>query len=60
MRISRSGFLKSRETAVAWCEVGESARRFVGRCDRGSAEVGIGAGPRSDITSVPDNEVSEK
>ena len=47
--ISRSGLAKRAEREVACWLVGVSARRLVGRLERGSAEVGIDSGMGSDI-----------
>lgn len=47
--ISRSGLAKRELTEAAWEETGERARRFVGRFERRSWEVGIDSGIGSDI-----------
>lgn len=49
MRISWSGFAKRELRDVAWAVVGVRARFFVGRLERGSADVGIDSGPSPDI-----------
>jgi len=50
--MSRSGWAKRCSTWEACCEAGERARFFVGRLERGSAEVGMEAGIGSDILVV--------
>lgn len=47
-----SGREKRWEREAAWVEEGDRARRFVGRWERGSAEVGIDSGPVPDILVV--------
>jgi hypothetical protein len=47
------GFAKRASSVDACCAVGErSARRFVGRCDLGSAEVGIESWVPADMARV--------
>lgn len=50
--ISRSGLANREVTAEAWEETGESARRFVGRFERRSWEVGMDSGIGSDMVMV--------
>ncbi len=47
--MSRSGFAKRASTCEACAVTGVRARRFVGRLERGSCEVGIDSGMGSDI-----------
>ena len=47
--MSRSGLAKRAESWVACWVVGVRARRFVGRLERGSWDVGIDSGMGSDI-----------
>lgn len=47
--ISRSGWENRDATEAACVDVGVSARRLVGRLERGSCEVGIDSGIGSDI-----------
>ena len=49
MEISRSGLAKRAVTCAACWVVGVRARRFVGRLERGSREVGMDSGIGSDI-----------
>lgn len=49
MWICRSGFAKSDVRLAAWAEAGDRARRFVGRRERRSKEVGIDSGIGSDM-----------
>ena len=49
IRILRSGFAKRAVTWLACCETGARARRFRGRLERGSWDVGIDSGMGSDI-----------
>lgn len=49
MRISWSGLLKRAVIWEAVCDRGLRARFLRGRLERGSAEVGIDSGMRSDI-----------
>lgn len=44
-----SGFAKRASSWVAWAEVGVRARRFKGRRERGSEDVGMDSGMGSDI-----------
>lgn len=53
MGISASGLEKRALREAAWAVVGVRARFLVGRCDRGSAEVGIDSGIGSDIWTRP-------
>ena len=50
--ISRMGLAKRAESWVACWVVGVRARRFVGRLERGSWDVGIDSGMGSDILGV--------
>jgi hypothetical protein len=52
MWMLRSGFAKRASTWDAWAVRGVRARFLVGRCERGSAEVGIDSGMGSDIVVV--------
>ncbi len=47
--MSRSGLAKSASREAACAEVGERARRLVGRWERGSAEVGMDSGTSADM-----------
>lgn len=47
-----SGFAKRASSWDAWAEVGVRARRFKGRRERGSEDVGIDSGMGSDILEV--------
>ncbi len=49
MWISREGLEKRASTEEAWPARGVRARRFVGRCERGSALVGMDSGMGSDM-----------
>jgi hypothetical protein len=51
-RISWSGFAKRASSCAAVWDLGERARFFVGRLERGSAEVGMLSGMGSDIVMV--------
>ena len=52
MWMSRSGLEKRASTDEAWPSRGVRARFFVGRLERGSAEVGIDSGMFSDMVDV--------
>ena len=56
-RISWSGFLKRASSCRAVWERGERARFLIGRLDRGSAEVGMLSGMRSDMFGSVDGDV---
>ena len=47
--ISRSGLAKRASTCADCCEMGVRARFFVGRLERGSADVGMDSGMGSDM-----------
>lgn len=55
IRISWSGFAKRVEMAEAVSDLGVRARFFVGRLERGSAEVGMDSGIDSDMLICKSN-----
>lgn len=52
MGMSMSGFAKSASTWLACAETGVRARRFRGRLERGSADVGMDSGIGSDMVGL--------